>query len=72
LVASQIATKENSLKIKVYGEKGGLEWHQMEPNTLEWPDAPAQIYRSGNNYLSNSAALIPIRQRSSSYLNFKV
>jgi predicted dehydrogenase len=35
LVASQIATgEENSLKIKVYGEKGGLEWHQMEPNTL--------------------------------------
>ena len=35
LVASQIAAvEENSLKIKVYGEKGGLEWHQMEPNTL--------------------------------------
>lgn len=58
LVASQIASgEENSLKIKVYGEKGGLEWHQMEPNTLlvKWPDAPAQIYRAGNGYLSNSA-----------------
>ena len=59
LVASQIASgEENSLKIKIYGEKGGLEWHQMEPNTLmvKWPDAPTQIYRAGNNYLSSSAA----------------
>ncbi|WP_244175207.1 Gfo/Idh/MocA family protein [Flavobacterium urumqiense] len=58
LVASQIASgEENSLKIKIYGEKGGLEWHQMEPNTLlvKWPDAPTQIYRTGNNYLSDSA-----------------
>ena len=58
LVASQIASgEENSLKIKIYGEKGGLEWHQMEPNTLlvKWLDAPTQIYRAGNNYLSDSA-----------------
>lgn len=58
LIASQIATgEENSLKIKVFGEKGGLEWHQMEPNSLiiKWPDAPAQIYRAGNDYLSNAA-----------------
>lgn len=59
LVASQIAAgEENSLKIKIYGEKGGLEWHQMEPNTLivKWLDAPAQIYRTGNGYLSPIAA----------------
>ncbi|PRZ23373.1 Gfo/Idh/MocA family protein [Flavobacterium granuli] len=58
LVATQIATgEENSLKIRIYGEKGGLEWHQMEPNSLlvKWPDAPAQIYRTGNDYLSNVA-----------------
>jgi predicted dehydrogenase len=55
LVASQIAAgEENALKIKVYGEKGGLEWHQEEPNTLKvkWLDAPAQVYRSGQGYLS--------------------
>jgi predicted dehydrogenase len=35
LTNSQIANgEENPLKIKVYGEFGGLEWHQMEPNTL--------------------------------------
>lgn len=59
LVASQIAAgEENSLKIKVYGEKGGLEWHQMEPNTLmvKWLDAPTQLYRTGNDYLSPEAA----------------
>jgi predicted dehydrogenase len=59
LVASQIAAgEENSLKIKVYGEKRGLEWHQMEPNTLvvKWLDAPVQLYRTGNGYLSAMAA----------------
>jgi len=55
LVASQIAAgEENALKIKIYGEKGGLEWQQEEPNTLKvkWLDAPAQVYRSGQGYLS--------------------
>lgn len=55
LIASQIAAgEENALKIKVYGEKGGLEWHQMEPNTLllKWLDQPAQVYRAGQGYLS--------------------
>lgn len=55
LVASQIAAgEENALKIKVYGEKGSLEWHQEEPNTLKvkWLDAPTQIYRTGQGYLS--------------------
>lgn len=58
LVASQIAAgEENALKIRVYGEKGGLEWHQMEPNTLtvKWLDQPAQVYRAGQAYLSDIA-----------------
>ncbi|RYD80582.1 MAG: NAD-dependent epimerase/dehydratase family protein, partial [Sphingobacteriales bacterium] len=58
LIASQIATgEENALKIKLYGEKGGLEWHQMEPNTLivKWPDAPEQHFRTGNAYISTVA-----------------
>jgi predicted dehydrogenase len=53
LLASQVAAgEENALKIRVYGEKGGLEWSQMEPNTLllKWLDAPAQILRAGSNY----------------------
>ncbi len=51
-IASQVSTgEENNLKIKVYGEKGGLEWAQMEPNslTVRWTDKPLQILRAGNN-----------------------
>lgn len=50
LHASQIAAgEENNLNIRVYGEKGGLEWRQMEPNTLlvKWLDRPTQVYRTG-------------------------
>ena len=46
LHASQISVgEENNLSIRVYGEKGGLEWHQREPNTLllKWPDQPMQV-----------------------------
>ncbi len=35
LIASQVAAgEENALKIKLYGEKGGLEWHQQEHQGL--------------------------------------
>lgn len=53
LVATQIAAgEENALNIKVYGEKGGLEWHQMEPNTLvlKWLDKPMEVWRAGSNF----------------------
>jgi predicted dehydrogenase len=55
LMASQVAAgEENALKIRVYGEKGGIEWAQQEPNTLivKWLDQPAQILRAGANYSS--------------------
>jgi predicted dehydrogenase len=58
LYASQISVgEENSLAIRVYGEKAGLEWHQMEPNTLEikYQDKPKQIYRTGVGELSAAA-----------------
>ena len=53
LIASQIAAgEENALKIRIYGEKGGLEWAQQEPNTLlvKWLDQPMQVLRAGANY----------------------
>src|SRR5260221_7288014 len=53
LMASQVeAGEENALKIRVYGEKGGIEWAQQEPNTLlvKWLDQPAQILRAGVGY----------------------
>jgi predicted dehydrogenase len=62
LMASQIATgEENNLTIRIYGEKGGLRWSQMEPNTLTllWPDAPVQLARTGTTFpgMGGSAAM---------------
>jgi len=53
LMASQVAAgEENALKIRIYGEKGGIEWAQQEPNTLlvKWLDQPTQILRAGVGY----------------------
>lgn len=59
LHASQISVgEENGLNIRVYGELGGLEWHQQEPNTLllKWPDRAVEVLRTGMGYLGASAA----------------
>jgi len=53
LMASQVAAgEENALRIRLYGEKGGLEWSQQEPNSLlvKWLDQPTQIFRAGVGY----------------------
>jgi len=58
LFASQVAAgEENNIKIRVYGEKGGLEWQQVDANSLilKWADAPAQIYRTGGGYTGSFA-----------------
>ena len=50
LIASQVCTgEENALKIRVFGDKGGLEWRQMEPNSVIYRpvDAPYQVFRAG-------------------------
>lgn len=50
LKASQVAAgEENGLRLRIHGEKGGLDWAQMEPNTLtlRWLDRPAEIVRAG-------------------------
>ncbi len=52
LFASQIcAGEENNLNIRVYGEKGGFQWFQMEPNSLivKWLDKPTEIFRTGGS-----------------------
>jgi predicted dehydrogenase len=59
LHCSQISVgEENNINIRVWGEKGGLEWHQKEPNTLllKWPDKPMEVYRTANGYLGKAAA----------------
>ena len=58
LIATQIAAgEENNLSIRVYGEKGGMEWRQEEPNTLllKWPDRAKEIYRSSMGYTSDAS-----------------
>ena len=59
LMATQIAAgEENNVKIRVYGEKGGLEWKHEDTNTLlvKWLDKPTEIYRAGTGYLDSFAS----------------
>ena len=59
LMATQIAAgEENNIKIRVYCEKGGIEWKQEDANTLivKWLNKPAEIYRTGGGYNSSYAA----------------
>jgi predicted dehydrogenase len=49
LHCSQIAAgEENGLNIRIWCETGGVEWHQMEPNTLivKQHEGPATHYRT--------------------------
>jgi predicted dehydrogenase len=58
LMATQVAAgEENNVKIRVYGEKGGIEWKQEDANTLlvKWLDKPTEIYRAGSGYLDSFA-----------------
>ena len=62
LLASQIALgEENSLSLRIYGSRGSISWHQMEPNglTVRWPDRPMQIYRTATAFteMGNAATL---------------
>ncbi len=59
LMATQIAAgEENNIKIRVYGEKGAIEWKQEDANTLlvKWLDKPSEIYRAGSGYLTSFAS----------------
>jgi len=58
LMASQIAAGEgNGLRLRVYGEKGSLDWRQEDPNRLRvrWLDGPEEIRHASGAYLSDDA-----------------
>jgi predicted dehydrogenase len=58
LIATQVAAgEENCIKVRVYGEKGGVEWKQDEANTLllKWLDKPVEVLRTGGPDLSSYA-----------------
>jgi predicted dehydrogenase len=59
LIASQISIgEENGLRIRVYGEEGGLVWAQQEPNTLivNRRAKPSEIYRTGGGYVGERSS----------------
>jgi len=52
LIASQVAAGEaNAIKIRIYGENGGIEWRQMDPNILwlKWGNRPTEVIDVGAN-----------------------
>ena len=58
LIASQIQIGgENDLRIRVFGTKASLTWHQENPNYLTFDalEGPRQILTRGSSYLSDSA-----------------
>jgi predicted dehydrogenase len=60
LSASKIsAGEENGLHIRIYGELGGLEWDQQQPNSLlvKWLDRPMEVLRAGARFLSERSRL---------------
>ena len=59
LHASQVSVgEENNLAIWIYGEQGGLEWHQEHPNYLyvKMMGQPEQVYKRGNPYVGECSA----------------
>jgi predicted dehydrogenase len=53
LWASQVAPgNDNGLRLRIFGEKGGLDWRQEEPNLLTWSplgEAPRLIRRGATS-----------------------
>lgn len=65
LWASQIAAgNENNIRLRVYGEKAGLEWRQEDPNYLWWKPLgkPPELIRragAGASAIAAHASRIP-------------
>jgi predicted dehydrogenase len=58
LIVTQVAAgEENNIKLRIYGEQGGLEWQQQDANSLvlKYPGKPVEIWRAGSEYLCLAA-----------------
>lgn len=58
MITSQVEVgEENDLRIRVYGDRGSLAWHQEDPNRLllKTLDEPAQVLTRSNPYLGPEA-----------------
>jgi predicted dehydrogenase len=61
LWASQVAPgNENALRIRLYGDKGGLDWRQEHPNQLHWAPLgqPVQTISRGTGAANAAAARV--------------
>jgi predicted dehydrogenase len=61
LMVSQVATGEgNGLRLRVYGERGSIDWRQEDPNRLrvKWLDGPEEIRHAAGSYLSADARAV--------------
>lgn len=61
LMASQVAAGEgNGLRLRVYGEKGSIDWKQEDPNRLrvKWLERPEEVRHAGGGYLSVDARAV--------------
>ncbi|WP_108397637.1 Gfo/Idh/MocA family protein [Devosia submarina] len=64
LWASQVAVGcENGLQLRVYGDKGGLEWRQDNPNYMWFTEfgKPRQLLTRGGAISGNAASTMNIR-----------
>lgn len=66
LWASQVATGNgNNLRLRVYGDKAGLEWRQEEPNTMRFtrlgqpPEIICRLGAGGNSPAAAHASRVP-------------
>jgi predicted dehydrogenase len=66
LWASQVATGNgNNLRLRVYGEKAGLEWQQEEPNTMRFtrlgnpPETINRLAAGGKSDVAQHASRVP-------------
>jgi predicted dehydrogenase len=65
ITASQICTgEENDLRLRIYGDKGGIDWSQQEPNSLriKHGDRPAELVRTagpGSSAGAQARARVP-------------
>ena len=58
LACSQVAAGErNEVVLRIFGEKGSLEWRQQDPNRLivKWLDKPEEIHHAASGYLGQDA-----------------
>jgi predicted dehydrogenase len=61
LWTSQVSPgNENNLRLRLYGTKGGLEWHQEHPNQLYWSPfgQPTQVISRATGAANASAARV--------------